>query len=134
MKKFKLSIIAFASLASASIALAGNSLSDYYTSQHPKTNTAVKNLLHPPTDITVINASSSYIFVHIPGTNIMDLLNPGYNDHIYNWNGNVWYTPLQLQDPYHSAFYNGNMCRLSIVTVYGNPGHYRINTDDDLCK
>lgn len=36
MKKFKLSIIAFASLASASIALAGNSLSDYYTSQHPK--------------------------------------------------------------------------------------------------
>lgn len=112
------------------------SLSDYYSSVRPQA-TASKTLqasLHPATDITVINASTNYIYAVVPNSPVNDLLNPGFNDHIYNTNPNVWSTYLVLQDPYRATFYSANVCRLAIVTVYGSPGHYRINTDTDLCN
>src|SRR6185295_5565392 len=91
-------------------------------------------MFHPPTDITVINASSNGIYVTVPNSPVNDYLNPGYNDHVYNRDPNLWYTYLVLQDQYRGTFYAANVCRLAIVTVYGYTGHFRINTDSDLCN
>ena len=132
MKKIKWATLALTAFLSSSLAFAGtNSLSDYYSTMHPKASVAGgKNLLHPNTDISVINATSSYIYVVVPGA-INDYLNPGYNDHIYSPNG--YDTYLVLQDPYRNTFLAANVCRLAIVTAYGYPGNYRWNIDDDLC-
>lgn len=134
MEKFKLSVVALTSLLSTSIAFAGTTLSDFYTTMHPKTNVALKNMIHPPVDVTVINASTSYIYVRVYGTVVHDYLRPGFNDHVYNYDSTMWSVPIMLEDPRGNVFYNENVCRLAIVTVYGNPGNYRINTDNDLCN
>ncbi|MBA3660583.1 MAG: hypothetical protein H0W64_02550 [Gammaproteobacteria bacterium] len=135
MRKIQLCATALMSLFTASVAFASSDmLSNYYSSQRPQATAAIKASLHPPTDITVINASTSHIYAVVPNSPINDLINPGFNDHIYNTNPNVWSTLLVLQDPYRGTFFNANVCRLAIVTVYGTPGSYRINTDTDLCN
>lgn len=128
--------IALASLLAFSTtwAFAAADLSGYYSSMHPKTGVALKKaMLHPPTDITIVNASSNYIFAIVPNA-INDMINPGFNDHIYNNNPGVWTTYLVLQDPFHNDFFRDNVCREAVITVYGGPGSYRINVDNDLCR
>lgn len=135
MEKFKLSVVVIAGLLSSSIAFAGTNLSSFYSSMHPKTDVAtLKTMMHPPTDVTIVNASSSYIYAGVFGTTIHDFVKPGFNDHIYNYDANIWYTPLLLEDPSGNYFFNQNVCRLAVVTVYGYPGNYRINTDSELCN
>lgn len=133
MKKTLLASLAVASALSAS-AYAANGLSSYYSSQHPAPKASLSTMMHPPTDITVINASTNSIYAIIPGSPVNDLLYSGQNDHIYGYDPNIYYTHLVLQDPYHSTFFSTPVCRLAIVTVYGSPGNYRIVTDSDLCN
>lgn len=132
MKKISLFSLIFATLLfSSSIFAANTALKTYGSTLHPAAGAA---LLHPPTDITIINATNDGIYAVVPGSPIYDYLNPGFNDHIYNSDPNNWYTFLVLQDPYRNQFFSGTVCRLAIVTVYGYRGNYRINTDSDLCN
>lgn len=131
MKRINLFASIFAFVFSASVYASGSALEKYSSSLHP---TFAANLLHPLTDITVVNASSSYIYAVVPNSPINDYVSPGRNDHIYNNDPNVWNTYLVLQDSYRSTFYSANVCRLAIVTVYGTNGHFTINNDTDLCN
>lgn len=109
-------------------------LYQYSSTLHPQSASSGASLLHPPTDITVINASSSSIYAVVPNSPVNDYLTPGYNDHIYNYDPNLFYTYLVLQDAYRATFFAGNVCRLAIVTVYGYTGNFSWNIDSDLCN
>lgn len=133
MKKISLGLVAISSLISASFCFANTpDLSNYFSTLHSKPTAGLKATFHPPTDITIVNASTNYIFAVVPGSPVNDRLSPGFNDHIYGYNTNDAY--IVLQDPYRDTFYSDYVCRLAIVTVYGNPGSYRINIDNDLCN
>src|SRR5688500_4996189 len=115
MKKINSILLAAALLTSSFVYANGTSLNDYYSTLHPQRSVAsLKAPMHPITDITVVNASSSYIYAVVPNSPINDLVNAGYNDHIYNNDPNIWYTTLVLQDPYRSSFYSATVCRLAI--------------------
>lgn len=86
-----------------------------------------------PTNITVINASSGYIYVTVPNTNIYDYVQPRLNDHVYNQYGSV-FTNIVLRDQYNTPFYSQVVCPYAIVTVHGYTGNYTVNTDSDLCR
>lgn len=119
----------------SSTAFAANpTLNQYSSTMHPQSGNVLNTLLHPPTDITVVNASGDYIYAVVPYSPVNDYLSPGFNDHIYNNDPNVWNTYLVLQDVYRNTFYATNVCRLAIVTVYGYTGNFRINVDSDLCN
>ncbi|HTM64381.1 MAG TPA: hypothetical protein VL360_07770 [Gammaproteobacteria bacterium] len=93
---------------------------------------SVANLTHPLTAITVINASSSPIYVTVPNTPIYDYLTSGYNDHITHPDA-IWSTNVVIRDVYHAPVFNFSLCRLAIVTIYGYTGHFSYNIDDHLC-
>lgn len=134
MKMRSLSLLVATGLVSSTVAFAGQSvLSGYYSSQHPQTTLAAKATMFPPTDITVTNASSNTIFVVVPNSPINDTVYAGTNDHIRH---NTYYgsTTISLQDPNHNQFWSGAVCRLALVTVYGTPGNYRTNVDNELCN
>jgi len=134
MKIYKLLAVCFSFVLSTSLAFAStSSLNEYYSTMHPSTSNAIKNMLHPPVDITIINATSNYIYVVVPNSPVNDYISPGYNDHIHNYDANVWNTYVVLQDAYRNTFYTNTVCRLAILTVYGYPGNYRENLDTDLC-
>lgn len=103
------------------------------TTLHPPKNVTT-NLLHPPTDITVINASSSYIYFMIPEANISDYISPLGYDHYYNYNPNLQYSHVVLKDAYGYTLYDYMVCKLGIITVHGNPNSFTITTDNDLCN
>jgi hypothetical protein len=126
----KSSIVGLALLAVSSAWSSTSALHTYSSTLHP----ASESLMHPHTDITVINASTSGIYAIVPNSPINDYITPGYNDHIYNSDPNLWWTYLVLQDTYRTTFYSASVCREAIVTVYGSVGHYRINVDSDLCN
>jgi hypothetical protein len=126
------SLIGAAFLAASSAWAYTKPLYTYSSTMHP--STVQSNLMHPPTDITVINASSSYIYAVVPNSPVNDYITPGYNDHIYNYDPSLFWTYLVLQDTYRTTFYAQNVCREAIVTVYGYTGHFTINVDSDLCK
>jgi len=130
----KSSLVGVALLAASSAFAYTKPLYTYSSTFHASSTTAQATLVHPPTDITVINASSNFIYVTVPNSPINDYLQPGYNDHVYNYDPNLWFTYLVLQDQYRATFYSANVCRLAIVTVYGYTGHFRINVDSDLCN
>lgn len=133
MKKINLSLLAVSSLLTASLSFAAVSDSNkYFSTLHPQVKNASIDLLHPPTDISIVNASSNYIYVVVPPVN--DRITPGFNDHIYGYDPTSWQTWITLQDPYRSTFFADYVCKLAIVTVYGAPGSYRINIDSDLCN
>lgn len=136
MKKIYLCLTALLSFAYAAFTFAEPATTKgYFSIVRPGIEQSVKNALaHPPTDITIINASSSGIFVVVPNSPINDFVNFGYNDHVYNSDVNSTFTYIVLQDPFHNTFFSSNVCRLAIITVYGNQGAYRINTDSDLCQ
>lgn len=133
MKRIGLFTLISALFISAS-AFASTGLQQYSSTFHPLTTKATTNLLHPPTAITVVNATSDYVYVVVPNSPIYDRIAPGLNDHITNSDPNIWYTNLQVKDSYHNTFFNYNLCRLAIVTVYGYYGHYSWNVDDHLCN
>lgn len=122
------------SAALSQTALANNALSSQYSSTlHPQAGQA-NTLLHPPTDITIINATSDYIYAIVPNSPVYDYITPGYNDHIYNYSPDLMSTYVILQDAYHNTIFSNNVCRLAIMTVYGYAGQYSINIDTDLCN
>lgn len=134
MKTMRLSFIALAAMAAASIASAASpNLADYYSAQHPALNSKVKAVTFPATDITVINASTSPIYAIVPNSPIYDLIYPTANDHIRN---NTFYgdTNLVLQDTYQNTIFNRYVCRASVVTVYGQPGSNSIVIDTEYCS
>ena len=133
MKRISLfSLISAAVICSSSVFASATALQQYGSTMHPMVGKA--SLLHPPTDITVVNASSSYFYAVVPNSPINDYLTPGFNDHIYNHDASVWYTNLVLQDVYRGTFFNFNVCRLAIVTITGYTGNFRYNIDNDLCN
>lgn len=134
MKKISLTLVVISCLISTASSFANNvDLNIYYSSLHSKSG--LTRTLHPPTDITIINATSNFIFAVVPGSPVNDCLNSGMNDHIYGYNPNLETTYIVLQDyPYRNTFYADYVCRLAIVTAYGSPGYYRVNIDSDLCN
>jgi len=106
----------------------------YASTMHPIQTDASMNLLHPPTNISVVNASSDYIYAVVPNSPVNDYVRPGFNDHIYNYDPGVFSTYLVLQDVYRNTFYAQTVCREAIVVVTGYYRNYRINTDSDLCN
>ena len=132
-KLVSLSIAVLLTSLCTSVCSAAQIKSSYGSTLHP-IQSVVANMLHPPTDITVINASSNYIYAVVPNSPVNDYLSPGYNDHIYNYDSSVYSTYLVLQDPYRRTFYSNVVCRLAIVTVHGYTGNYTVNTDSDLCN
>jgi hypothetical protein len=133
MKRLVLSALVSTTLIFSATTFAAPSKQYYSTLGSSKINLS-STMVHPPVDISIINASSSSIYTVVPGSPINDLLNPGYNNHIYNYDNNVYYTYLVLQDVYHNSFYAYNVCKLAIVTVFGYTGHFTITTDNDLCN
>lgn len=134
MKKLCLSILAVAGMVSAPLVFADNAVAKgYYSTQHPQTTLSTNQTMFPPTDITVTNASSNTIYVAVPNSPIYDQLYAGSNDHIRH---NTYYgdTFISLQDPNHNEIWSRSVCRLALVTVYGNPGNYRVNVDRELCN
>jgi hypothetical protein len=127
----KITSVLFALLLSTSAFSTTAINSQYGSTQHPL---QTKNLLHPPTDITVVNASGSYFYAIVPNSPISDYITPGTNDHIYNYNPNIYTTWVVLNDVYGNTFYSNNVCREAIITVAGYTGNFRINTDTDLCN
>jgi hypothetical protein len=130
-----LALITTAVIFSSSVFAADQPSKNLFTKMVPSAaDTTAKSLLHPPTNITVVNASSSYIYVTIPGTAVNDYLRPGINDHIYSNDPNVFYWYLLLKDTYNRAIYSGQVCREAIVVVTGYTGNFTFNTDSDLCN
>lgn len=109
-------------------------LQAYGSTQHPAAVSISKNMLHPPTDITVVNASASPIYAVVPNSPVDDYLVTGATTHIYNYDPNLFWTYLVLQDAYGSTFFANNVCREAIVTVWGYYGNFTIKTDSDLCS
>lgn len=136
MKNFCLALFLLASVAMSSVFAAPSAtpkMGGYFTSLHPKSFADAKHVAHPPTDITVINSSSSMFYVTIPNTSIYDALYPGNNEHIYNVYG-AYYTDVVLRDPGHTVFFANVVCPLAIMTVTGYPGAYHVTVDSDLCN
>lgn len=133
MKKFGLGLIAIAGLISTSLAFATND--GYYSTLHPQTkaNKTLNALLFPPTDITVINATSNIVYVIVPGTSINDTLFPSSQpDHIRNDRG-AFNTPIVLQDPNRNTFFSQVVCPRAVITTFGNVGSYKVNVDEEYC-
>lgn len=133
MKKTALMLIATGLLSVATAAVAGPE-DGYFSTLHPLVSaTGGKAPRFPATDITVVNASNNVIFAIVPNTPINDLLNPNSQpDHIRNNNG-AFNTTLILQDPYRATFDQRVVCPRALVTVFGGPGAYRINVDEEYC-
>jgi hypothetical protein len=130
MKKLGLSLLALASALWMNAATAAPTVG-YSSAVYQGLTAKINAVIHPNTDITVINASSAEIYMVVPGA-VDRRIERGYNGHIY---ADVFYnTALVLLDPYRHNFQNINACRLSIITVYGYPGNYALNIDDDLCR
>lgn len=124
-----------ASITSLALAadVSNNDPKGYYSTQHPQSvSSKLKVTLFPPTDITLINATSNTIYAIVPGSPIYDAIYPGSNDHIRH---NTMYgdTQIVFQDPYHFNFFNSFVCRLAVVTVFGQVGSYRVNVDTEYC-
>lgn len=139
MKKLCLGLATLVGLISATIGFAASAVnkeSGYFSTQHPLVSPtkAVKATLFPPTDITVTNASSNAIYVVVPNTPIYDLLySNSQPDHIRN-NGGAFYTNIALLDPNRNTFWNYTVCPRALVTVYGYPGSYKVNVDNEYCN
>lgn len=146
MKKYALGFAAVMSLIFATVGFAENTVnktnkeSGYYSSLHPLMNetktAAVKgaNLFPSLTDITVINASLSPIYVIVPGTPIDDMLYPNSSpDHIRN-NSGAFYTDIVIEDPYSQIFFDETVCERALIIIYGTPNAYNVNVDNEYCN
>lgn len=91
------------------------------------------SLVHHLTDITVINASRDGIYTWFPYRGIKDYVRPTYNEHFWDDDPYVVDTRLVMQDAYGRTFWEGNVCRLAIVTVYGYTGNFGWVVDSHLC-
>lgn len=95
---------------------------------------SANNLVHHLTDITVINASRDGIYTWFPYRGIKDYVRPTFNEQFWDDDPGVWNTHLVLQDYYQRTFWEGDVCRLAIVTVYGYTGNFGWNIDSHLCN
>ena len=142
MKKIYFCLATLASLMFTSLAFAADASvnSGYYSDLHPKTTlNAAKSNFAPATDIAVVNTTAGLIYAVVPNSPINDALASQANDISQN-NDHIHHDTLTsdtyiiLQDPYRNAFFSKNVCRLALITVYGNVGSYRVHVDDDQCK
>lgn len=126
MKKIFRNVITVVSAVSASFALAANTpkvdLVKYFTSQQSKgAAAAVKKMTLFPTDITVLNRSDNPIYVFIPESNgnVSDYVGSGGVDRIWS---ETYYgmTHLVLKNALLNTFYDGLVCRNSVVAAYGS--------------
>ncbi|OGT43297.1 MAG: hypothetical protein A3F42_07730 [Gammaproteobacteria bacterium RIFCSPHIGHO2_12_FULL_37_34] len=134
MKKVCLSLIAMIGLVFASVTFAAVA-NGYYISKHPLAFNAAakgKSAFRPATYITIINKSSNYFYVTVPGTSIFDKLYSLENEYLIN-NNYGGDTYVALKDPYYSVFFQNYLCHYALVNVYGGPGNYRIDVDSTLC-
>lgn len=141
MKKICSSVIAAVILAAAPLSFAaqgGNeavAVKGYFSSQSSSKQdhamTAAKSRLFPSTDITVVNSANDPIYVVVPGA-INDFLAPQVNDHIRN-DGLYGDTHIVLQDMMHNTFFDQTVCRLSVISVYGGIGNFKVNVDSEYC-
>jgi len=135
MKYFCSKILTAIAIVSATTAAFSQNLNQYGSTLQPLTSNTVNSKLHPPTDITVMNASAGYIYVMVPNSPVYDFIRPGPPaDHIYNYDPSIAFTNIVLQDPYRNTFYSAYVCRLALITVFGSMGNYSISYDDDLCR
>jgi hypothetical protein len=125
MKKIFRNVVTAISMMSASFAFAANAskvdLVKYFTSQ--KTNGAastVKKMTLFATDITILNRSDNPMYVFIPESNgnVSDYIGSGGVDRIWS---ETYYglTHLVLKNALMGTFYDGLVCRNSVVAVYG---------------
>ena|SRR3990167_4251127 len=131
MKKLCLSAIAALGVIAAPLVSAQSvNLNGYYSTQHASKMATASNLVSP-TDITVINSSSDSIYVIVPNA-INDLVYSGQNDHIRHpsYYGDTY---LVLTDPYSRTLFQGNVCRLAVISVTNFFGAYRTNVDSEYC-
>ncbi|OGT45898.1 MAG: hypothetical protein A3E83_02310 [Gammaproteobacteria bacterium RIFCSPHIGHO2_12_FULL_41_20] len=132
MKKLYISTFAALGIAMAPCAFSqGVDFNGYYSTQHVSKSATANNLV-PPTDITVVNASSDIVYAIVPNSPIHDLIYSGQNDHIRH---NNYYgdTHLVLTDPFSRTLFDGYVCRLAMVSVSNPFGAYRINVDSEYC-
>lgn len=137
MKKI-LSMLALAGFISAPIvAFAAANTNGYYSTQHAKTTVgtkaAAKAAFYPYTDISIVNYSYNMIYATVPGTPVYDSIAPYGTDHIYNDNPSIYWTHLVLLDPNHRIFFEHDVCRRALVTVYGSNGSYTTNINSNAC-
>ena len=136
MKNACLKLAAVAGLVAATTAFADNAaqMKGYFSTKTPSlVSDSAKPNRFPPTDITVTNASAYSIHVVVPGTTIHDTLYATDVDHIRNYSG-AFYTTITLEDSYHAVFWNQMVCPRALITVYGQPGYYRIINDTEYCS
>jgi hypothetical protein len=140
MKLQSLSLLIAATLASSVNAMPSQpaelskaDLAGYYSSQHPHAGlkAALANS-YPATDITVVNATDNVITMAIPNA-FSDYVQVEANNHLRHQTL-VAPTHLNLLDPYGNVFFDQYVCRLAVVTAYGQVGSYRINVDTEYCN
>lgn len=142
-KAYVATVTILALIFTSSIFAESNIEKSYYTGKHPKESTKLNAAVSkeklstaqflPLTDITLINATPSNVYVTIPNTTVYDPAYPRVNLHVYN-EYQYGDTYLMLKDVYGNAFYSGNVCRRAIVAVYGFPGNYSIYIDREFCN
>jgi hypothetical protein len=119
MKKALLSLAAASSLLASSLSFATTAPANapYYSTLKPQLKTAaLATAAMRATDITVVNASSDWIYVRIPFTAINDSLKPGDTDHLYNdyvYND----TQLVIQNNQYMNILNDYVCNHAVVTI-----------------
>ena len=140
MKKYYLSLVMVIGFMTASFALAApqvtaSTSNGYFSAQHsqPSKGSIKAANLVPPTDITIINASNDFIVASVIDTTFSTTIYSDSNDHIRNYEY-AGMTPIALRGPYGSSFFTRNVCRYAVLTVYGQPGSYRVNVDSEYCN
>ena len=125
MKKIFRIVVTAISVLSVSLAFAANAPTNdivkYYTSQKTKgAAQAVKKMMLFATDISVLNRSDNAMYVFIPESNgnVSDYIGSGGVDRIWS---ETYYglTHLVLKNALMGTFYDGLVCRNSVVSVYG---------------
>jgi hypothetical protein len=115
-------------------AFAGTSTSGYQLSDRPamKSINPKDKVTFPPTDITLINASSDIVNVAIPGDTFTDVIFPTTSKHLVNYHG-AFNTPIAFKDPFYAQFFTGILCPYAVVTIFGRPGYYKVTVDSEYC-
>lgn len=140
----RISILALALAVSGTVVAANMDLnpappSKSYTSQiqmDPK-NTLKRTMLYQ-TDIAVINGTTGPVHSMV----VDDYNNPildtflypeTRNDHILHpdWRGN---THVAFVNEFGYPIYNGYVCRLAVISIFGTPNYYRVTIDSTYCS
>ncbi len=137
MKKMSALLLVAAGLTMSAATFAADA-NGYYSAQHPKMNlTATAANFAPATAITIVNGSQDMIYAVVQDQYGKDLLTDSVyqekHDHIRH-DTNYGTTRLVLRDPNRNTFFDVNVCRRAVVSVFGRSGSFRYNIDEEYCK